>query len=416
METSAIGRVTLRRAQDPGDAWTTSGPPLPNRNLHEVAEVLDGAQALLESGGPALAAGVVDFNTASAALSKAWQLIHQALLGSDSSAKALVGSTDLIGLLDRMKSVDRRLHDTRVVQRDSIFQAAQQGLARLGGITAVTPLIDQAPQAVCRLGFDRAIISGIQESCWITEAMCVPEDPEWAAEILRVGQEHPRRVTSLLYESEIVRRRAPMVVTNVQTEQNVHREIADASLARSYAAAPIMPEGRVIGFLHADCYFQRRHVDQFDQDLLGMFAVGFGYLLQRNVLLERLQAARADIFGLGGRISSVLDEHLGADLLLARGIEEYSGGSRMAATRPLVTGDSVGGWTQDSPLTRRELDVLKLMAAGETNARIATRLVLSEGTVKSHVKHILRKLGAANRAEAVSRWIQLECLPTRLSG
>ncbi len=48
------------------------------------------------------------------------------------------------------------------------------------------------------------------------------------------------------------------------------------------------------------------------------------------------------------------------------------------------------------------------MAEGDTNARIARRLVISEGTVKTHVKHILRKLGASNRAEAVSRWVQLE--------
>jgi DNA-binding NarL/FixJ family response regulator len=57
-----------------------------------------------------------------------------------------------------------------------------------------------------------------------------------------------------------------------------------------------------------------------------------------------------------------------------------------------------------SCLTRREADVLRHVALGETNAQIAHRLFVSEGTVKSHVKHILRKLGAANRAEAVSRY------------
>jgi len=62
----------------------------------------------------------------------------------------------------------------------------------------------------------------------------------------------------------------------------------------------------------------------------------------------------------------------------------------------------------DSALTRREIDVLRLMAAGETNAGIAERLIISEGTVKSHVKHILRKLGAANRAEAVCRYLRME--------
>lgn len=409
METSTICRVEARRAQDPGDVWSTRGPRLPEPDLHEVLEVLEAAQALLDFDTEPLTEGVIDFGTAGSALSTAWQLTHEALLGNHSSAEMLVNSKDLLDLLDRMKTVDRRLHTSRLVQRDSAFRAAQQALARLGGTSSVTPLIDQAPEAVCRLGFDRAIISGIRESFWITEAMCVPEDPQWATEIVHVGQEHPQRLTSLLYESEIVRRKAPMVVTNVQSEQNVHREIADASLARSYVAAPIMPEGRVIGFLHGDCYFQRRHVDQFDQDVLAMFAVGFGYLLQRNVLLERLQAARADVYGLGNRITSVLDDHVGAELLLTRaGGSKETGGDHLITPRRAVASSWFTETGGDSPLTRRELDVLKLMAAGETNARIATRLVLSEGTVKSHVKHILRKLGAANRAEAVSKWIQLK--------
>jgi DNA-binding NarL/FixJ family response regulator len=57
-------------------------------------------------------------------------------------------------------------------------------------------------------------------------------------------------------------------------------------------------------------------------------------------------------------------------------------------------------------LTRREVEVLELMAQGRTNAAIATQLVISEGTVKQHVKHVLRKLRAENRAEAVSRLYQ----------
>jgi DNA-binding NarL/FixJ family response regulator len=48
------------------------------------------------------------------------------------------------------------------------------------------------------------------------------------------------------------------------------------------------------------------------------------------------------------------------------------------------------------------------MATGETNAGVAARLIISEGTVKSHVKHILRKLAAANRAEAVCRYLRME--------
>ena len=53
-------------------------------------------------------------------------------------------------------------------------------------------------------------------------------------------------------------------------------------------------------------------------------------------------------------------------------------------------------------LTRRELDVLRLLAEGKANKAIADELVISDGTVKFHVNSILRKLHAANRAEAVS--------------
>jgi DNA-binding NarL/FixJ family response regulator len=64
-------------------------------------------------------------------------------------------------------------------------------------------------------------------------------------------------------------------------------------------------------------------------------------------------------------------------------------------------------------LTRREIEVLRLMAAGRTNQLIADELVISAGTVKSHVKRVLRKLHVTNRAEAASAYVRLASIPAR---
>jgi DNA-binding NarL/FixJ family response regulator len=56
----------------------------------------------------------------------------------------------------------------------------------------------------------------------------------------------------------------------------------------------------------------------------------------------------------------------------------------------------------DEVLTEREKDVLKHVAGGNRNRDIAERLFISEETVKVHVKHIMEKLGANDRTEAVT--------------
>ena len=63
------------------------------------------------------------------------------------------------------------------------------------------------------------------------------------------------------------------------------------------------------------------------------------------------------------------------------------------------------------PLTDRETDVLRLIAAGKPNQRIARELVVTLDTAKKHVSHLLSKLGAANRTEAVTRARQLGLIP-----
>ena len=60
----------------------------------------------------------------------------------------------------------------------------------------------------------------------------------------------------------------------------------------------------------------------------------------------------------------------------------------------------VTGVNGKEPLTEREKEILQLVATGMTNKAIARALILTEGTVKVHVSHILGKLGVSNRTEA----------------
>jgi DNA-binding CsgD family transcriptional regulator len=55
-------------------------------------------------------------------------------------------------------------------------------------------------------------------------------------------------------------------------------------------------------------------------------------------------------------------------------------------------------------LTGREAEIIALIAAGHSNARIADHLFLTEKSVKNYVNRIYGKLGAADRSDAISRW------------
>lgn len=78
---------------------------------------------------------------------------------------------------------------------------------------------------------------------------------------------------------------------------------------------------------------------------------------------------------------------------------------RVGAPNPGQAGEA--GAAPAEPLTPREVEVLGLVARGWTNRAVAEELVLSVGTVRVHVQHILRKLGVSDRTGAVVRGMDL---------
>jgi DNA-binding NarL/FixJ family response regulator len=132
-----------------------------------------------------------------------------------------------------------------------------------------------------------------------------------------------------------------------------------------------------------DCRILMLTISKNDEDLFGAIAAGAdGYLL-KNATPEELY-------------SSILKVYEGLSVVAPE------------VTRQILRAVSLeSSRAQDSVLSSREMEVLKRLAQGMTTAQISSDLFISDNTVKTHVRHILEKLEAANRAEAVSKAMQL---------
>jgi DNA-binding CsgD family transcriptional regulator len=303
------------------------------------------------------------------------------------------------------------LHDeVRRLSTDRRLQAlsrVQEALSHLRGLNDIGQMINRSTEELCRtVGFDRAVLFREENSEMVGGAVYVAGDPAWAESLFELTLRVRPRLDHSLIETEMIRRRAPVIVADPQNDPRTNKELVQGFRTRSYVAAPVMPHGRVIGFLHADHYFAGRDVDAIDRDALWTFAEGFGYAFERTTLRERLWAQRSKMKSMMAAAATALDELTLAEVEFAAAGAE-SEAARSAASMVAGLMPSAADSRLRDLLTRRELEVLRLMADGLTNAHIADQLVISRATVKSHVAQVLRKLRAANRAEAVSRYMKL---------
>jgi DNA-binding CsgD family transcriptional regulator len=271
------------------------------------------------------------------------------------------------------------------------LRGVQRAMTRLSSLDSVARLVSAAPREACRaVGFERAMLSHIRGDRVSFASVSFEADPIMAADFARLARAVRPRLDSCAPEHEAVVRQMPVLVRDAQTATGLFRPLTHVARTSAYVVAPIVRDGHTVGLLHADHFGAKRELDELDRELLWTFATGIGWAMD-------------DITGRGMRRAHADEEAQAAP----------AAESRLGAAE--LEGELTGAPGRLATLTAREVEVLHLMSEGASNASIGTALVISQATVKSHVRHILRKLGAANRTEAVSLFLATGRRPSAAS-
>ena len=279
---------------------------------------------------------------------------------------------------------------------DSGGAAALMGVApALGSLrkaASLEALFRQATGALCdEVGFGRAALFSLRDHALVAESVQACGAPDEGDCLLETLGQAAVPLGPGLHESEVLRRRTTLLVEDAG---DAHA-LAMLPGTDSYVAAPVIREEQAVALIHADHGPHGRAVTEFDRAALWAFAEGLGYALERCLLEGRLRGHAEQVLALV-RSTEASVEELVTPTAVPGPLQRISpAATRMPERQRLEM------------LTRREREVLAMLAEGETNARIARRLVVSEDTVKTHVKHILRKLAVTNRSQAVSRYFRM---------
>jgi LuxR family maltose regulon positive regulatory protein len=275
----------------------------------------------------------------------------------------------------------------RIRQAQGDAAAALEAMGEAGQVELspqVITLLNPVPSLRARLLLAQGDVHAVTQ--WTTAAGLSPEDePDYPREpaylvLARVllAQNDPGPALTLLQR-----------LLDVAVSQGRVGSIIEIQALRALALAACGDHASALGALTEALTLARRR---------GYVRVLADEGTPMHALLARLSAARPDQQYAARHIDP---GYLTALLHACGQADAVSPPRRAAATPPGLA----------EPLTDRELEVLRLIAEGKSNQRIAHDLVVALDTVKKHVTHVLAKLGAANRTEAAARARQLGLIP-----
>jgi DNA-binding CsgD family transcriptional regulator len=272
----------------------------------------------------------------------------------------------------------------------------------MGQLRGLSPreIICAAPMVLStELGFGRAMVSIVRGSVWLPHHIYIEDegaDPQSQPFRDYIASARIQLADAPL-EAELIRKRCGALVPSPREDARTFKEIIDVSGCSGYVAAPITVGGRAIGMLHADRPKPVAVVTLDHLYYLEAFAECLATVFESAVLEQRAAQQRVEV----GNLCAHVDELLGRSTRLAL----WS----MSGATPEQRQDARSHFSNDQPavssLSAREREVISYVATGATNMQIARCLMISEGTVKSHLKHIARKLKTSSRAEAVAVYV-----------
>lgn len=352
-----------------------------------------------------------ELDRARAAIDSAGRLLGREESGRDPDPEAVAALiaaleaelTAAEGAEDEAERIDHeehlaRLHE-RFRRRHEAIGQVDAGVADLREMTSPPAIFEAAPRVLCESSdFDRALLSRVEEGRMVAGAIHFDDDPRAATVALERLADEPIALEHPLLEAEVLRRRRATAVTEARLNPRVSPRLVEALGWDAYVVSPVVVQGSVIAVLHAGR--TGAALDVLHRDVLWRHAVGLGQAYESASLRRGLRREREYM----RRFLDRLDARLGE---LSDGRVRFAPSGPPASADPEARrpGPTHGENPFEGVLTRRETEILALLAEGLSNRNISDRLVISEGTVKFHVANVLRKLRVANRAEAASRYL-----------
>lgn len=289
-------------------------------------------------------------------------------------------------VLVELLALEREIVEAGYVRRSDALERVADAVRRLGEIGSPQGILDRAAEElVTSSEFDRAMLGEVRGGELSVRTVWSADDGAGATAALEDLRRAPIALEYPSIEDEVARSQRTEIVRARTTRSRAAHRLSEALGWDGYVVAPLVVQGKTVGLLHADATATGHALDALDAEVASRYTEGLSGVFERAVLREMLQLHHHELRSAVDWMSARLGQ-------LATGADEWNA--------PAGGGDPAGAET----LTPRELDVLRLLAKGRTNLEIARALVVREGTIKYHVKNILRKLGATSRADAVSRY------------